>query len=127
MAKLDIGAAFRAMHHGDKAFVIPNAWDVRSDKLLEGLGFKALATTSSGLAVGIGKRDGGTTLDDVIAHCRDLVEASDLPVSADLEKGMATAQRTLPELSAPPQRPDLPDAPSKTSPATPKTRSMISG
>lgn len=87
MAKQDIGAAFRAMHHGDKAFVIPNPWDVGSGKLLEGLGFKALATTSSGFAVSIGKRDGGTTLDEVIAHCRDLVEASDLPVSADLEKG----------------------------------------
>ena len=84
MAKQDIGAAFRAMHHGDKAFVIPNPWDVGSAKLLEGLGFKALATTSSGFAVSIGKRDGGTTLDEVIAHCRDLVEASDLPVSADL-------------------------------------------
>ena len=87
MGTLDIGAALRAMHHGDKAFVIPNPWDVGSDTLLEGPRFKAVATYSSGFAVSIGKRDGGTTLDEVIAHRRELVEASDLPVSADLEKG----------------------------------------
>lgn len=87
MADQDIGAQFRALHHGDKAFVIPNPWDVGSAKILEGLGFKALATTSSGFAVSLGKRDGGTTLDDVMAHCRALTSASALPVSADLEKG----------------------------------------
>lgn len=87
MADQDIGAAFRALHHGDKAFVIPNPWDVGSAKILEGLGFKALATTSSGFAVSLGKRDGGTTLNEVMDHCRALTSASGLPVSADLEKG----------------------------------------
>lgn len=83
----DIGAAFRALHHRDKAFVIPNPWDVGSAKILAGLGFKALATTSSGFAAAIGKRDGATSRDEALAHCRDLVKATPLPVSADLEKG----------------------------------------
>lgn len=83
----DIGAAFRALHHGDKAFVIPNPWDVGSAKILAGMGFKALATTSSGFAAAIGKSDGGTSRDEAIAHCRELVAATPLPVSADLEQG----------------------------------------
>lgn len=87
MADQDIRAAFRALHHGDKAFVIPNPWDVGSAKILEGLGFKAITTASSGFAVSLGKRDGGTMLDEVMIHCRALIAAADLPVSADLEKG----------------------------------------
>jgi len=83
----DIGAQFRALHMGDKAFVIPNPWDVGSAVMLAALGFKALATTSSGFAASLGRRDGRTDRDETIAHCRALVQATPLPVSADLEQG----------------------------------------
>jgi 2-methylisocitrate lyase-like PEP mutase family enzyme len=80
------GAAFRALHEGDP-FIIPNPWDAGSAKVLERLGFKALATTSSGLAFTLGRRDGGATLDDVIAHTAEVDAATALPVSVDLENG----------------------------------------
>jgi len=79
-------ARFRALHAGE-AFVIPNPWDAGSARVLEGLGFEALATTSSGFAFTLGRRDGGTTLDEVAAHVESLVRATDLPVSVDLENG----------------------------------------
>src|SRR3954453_7082329 len=77
---------FRALHAGD-TFIIPNPWDVGSARVLEALGFRALATTSSGFAFTLGRRDGGATLEDVEAHVRALSEASLLPVSVDLENG----------------------------------------
>jgi 2-methylisocitrate lyase-like PEP mutase family enzyme len=80
------GAAFRALHAGE-AFVIPNPWDAGSARVLAGLGFKALATTSSGFAFTLGRRDGTTTLDEVVRHVEVLDLATDLPVSADLENG----------------------------------------
>jgi 2-methylisocitrate lyase-like PEP mutase family enzyme len=79
-------AAFRALHEGD-AFVMPNPWDTGSAKVLEGLGFKALATTSSGFAFTLGRPDGGATLDEVAYHVRALDRATGLPISADLENG----------------------------------------
>src|SRR5213082_1033273 len=79
-------ADFVALHEGE-AFVIPNPWDAGSAKVLEALGFKALATTSSGFAFTLGKRDSRATLDEVIEHTRVLAEATDLPVSVDLENG----------------------------------------
>jgi 2-methylisocitrate lyase-like PEP mutase family enzyme len=79
-------AAFVALHEGEP-FVIPNPWDAGSAKVLAGLGFKALASTSSGFAFTLGRRDGGATLDDVVAHTRALDEATALPVSVDLENG----------------------------------------
>jgi 2-methylisocitrate lyase-like PEP mutase family enzyme len=82
----DKGAAFRALHEGEP-FVIPNPWDAGSARVLEGLGFKALATTSSGFAYSLGRLDGGVTLDEVVEHVRLLAGASDLPVSVDLENG----------------------------------------
>jgi 2-methylisocitrate lyase-like PEP mutase family enzyme len=82
---------FRALHARPGAFVIPNPWDVGSAKLLEGLGFEALATTSSGFANAVGRTDGGVTKEEVIAHCRSLCESTNLPVSADLENGFADA------------------------------------
>ncbi|MFL5166800.1 MAG: isocitrate lyase/phosphoenolpyruvate mutase family protein [Microvirga sp.] len=78
--------AFRALHQGEP-FVIPNPWDAGSARVLEGLGFKALATTSSGFAFTLGRRDGNVTLDEVLAHTRALVAATELPVSVDLEHG----------------------------------------
>jgi len=76
---------FRALHQGPGAFVIPNPWDVGSARILASMGFQALATTSAGFAFSIGRRDGATTRDEALAHARDIVGASDLPVSADLE------------------------------------------
>jgi len=67
--------------------VIPNAWDAGAARVLEDLGFRALATTSSGFAFTLGRPDGQTTLDEVAAHVRLLCEVSDLPVSVDLEDG----------------------------------------
>jgi len=80
------GAEFRALHAGE-AFVIPNAWDAGSARVLAALGFKALATTSSGFAFTLGRMDGGATLDDVVAHAAALATATDLPLSVDLENG----------------------------------------
>jgi 2-methylisocitrate lyase-like PEP mutase family enzyme len=77
---------FRALHEG-QPFVIPNPWDAGSARMLEALGFKALATTSSGFAFTLGRRDGEATLDEVIDHTRLLDGATDLPVSIDLENG----------------------------------------
>jgi len=80
-------ARFRALHQGPGAFVIPNPWDALSARILAGLGFKALATTSAGAAGAIGKRDGGMGREQSLANARTIVEATDLPVSADLENG----------------------------------------
>jgi 2-methylisocitrate lyase-like PEP mutase family enzyme len=79
-------AAFRALHEGD-AFVIPNPWDAGSAKVLEALGFEALATTSSGFAFTLGRLDGAATLDEVAEHVRLLDRVTSLPVSVDLENG----------------------------------------
>jgi 2-methylisocitrate lyase-like PEP mutase family enzyme len=83
-------SSFRALHAGE-AFIIPNPWDVGSARVLEALGFRALATTSSGFAFTLGRRDGGATLDDVAAHVRALSEATSLPVAVDLENGYGPA------------------------------------
>ena len=80
-------ARFRALHERDRLFIIPNPWDVGSARLLAALGFEALATTSAGFAFSLGLPEGSVPHERVLAHCRDLVEATDLPVSADLEKG----------------------------------------
>jgi 2-methylisocitrate lyase-like PEP mutase family enzyme len=82
----DKAEAFQALHRGEP-FVIPNPWDVGSARMLEALGFKALATTSSGFAFTLGKPDGGATLDEVAAHVNALTAATELPVSVDLENG----------------------------------------
>ena len=78
---------FRALHEKGEAFVIPNPWDAGSARILEGLGFKALATTSSGFALTKGRRDYGVTREEVIGHCREIAGAVDIPVTADLENG----------------------------------------
>jgi 2-methylisocitrate lyase-like PEP mutase family enzyme len=78
--------AFRALHEGDP-FVIPNPWDAGSARMLEELGFKALATTSSGFAFTLGRADGDVTLDEVIAHTALLAAAVGIPVAIDLENG----------------------------------------
>jgi 2-methylisocitrate lyase-like PEP mutase family enzyme len=100
------GERFRDLHQGDP-FVIPNPWDAGSAKMLAGLGFKALATTSMGLAFTLGRLDGTVTLEDIGAHVAALSEATDLPVSVDLENGYgptpedaAAAIRTAAEAGA---------------------------
>jgi 2-methylisocitrate lyase-like PEP mutase family enzyme len=77
---------FRALHEGD-AFLIPNPWDAGSAKVLESLGFKALATTSSGFAFTLGRLDGNVSLEEMATHTRVVDRATDLPVSVDLENG----------------------------------------
>jgi 2-methylisocitrate lyase-like PEP mutase family enzyme len=80
--------AFHRLHqHG--CFVIPNPWDVGSARYLQSLGFKALATTSSGFAWSHGHRDGGMSRDRVLDHLTEMVEATDLPINADFEHGFA--------------------------------------
>jgi 2-methylisocitrate lyase-like PEP mutase family enzyme len=81
-------AAFRALHT-DGCFVLPNPWDVGSALMLQGLGFKALASTSSGFAWSTGQADGTSTREAVLAHLRMLGAATDLPVNADFESGFA--------------------------------------
>src|SRR5215475_876635 len=83
----DKAAAFEALHAGPDVFVIPNPWDAGSAKILAQLGFKALATTSAGLAFSLGRPDGEGAVgrDEALAHARTIVAATDLPVSADLE------------------------------------------
>jgi 2-methylisocitrate lyase-like PEP mutase family enzyme len=81
------GTTFRALHQRDRAFIIPNPWDVGTARLLQSLGFEALATTSAGFAFSIGKPDGAVDRDTMLAHAVDLVGSTDLPVSADLENG----------------------------------------
>jgi 2-methylisocitrate lyase-like PEP mutase family enzyme len=80
---------FEALHEGPELLLIPNPWDAGSAKLLASLGFKALATTSGGAAAALGRLDGSMTREEAIASAAAIVEATDLPVSADLEDGFA--------------------------------------
>ncbi|MFT5193009.1 MAG: 2-methylisocitrate lyase-like PEP mutase family enzyme [Cellvibrionaceae bacterium] len=91
--------ALQKLHASNETFVIPNPWDIGSARLFEGLGFKALATTSSGFAYTLGRNDGQVTLDEKLAHCRLLSAATSIPISADLENLFAhdpeTAAKTI--------------------------------
>jgi 2-methylisocitrate lyase-like PEP mutase family enzyme len=87
-SQTDKAVAFRALHERPGAFMIPNPWDAGTARLLASLGFEALATTSLGLANMLGHA-GGVTRDEVIANCRDIAAATDLPVNADLENCFA--------------------------------------
>ena len=80
--------SFRKLHESG-CFVIPNPWNVGSARYLQGLGFKALATTSSGYAHSEGFADGAQSRDQVLAHFRELAEAADVPLNADFENGFA--------------------------------------
>lgn len=85
------GHHFRALHQGRHAFVIANAWDAGSARILAGLGFAAIATSSGAAAGTLGRRDGQVSRDEAMAHCRAIVSATELPVSADLENGFGDA------------------------------------
>jgi 2-methylisocitrate lyase-like PEP mutase family enzyme len=88
---------FRALHERDGAFVIPNPWDAGTARLLAGLGFEALATTSAGYAFSVGQRDNTIGRDRMLAHVADIVRATELPVSADLENGFGDDPETVAE------------------------------
>jgi 2-methylisocitrate lyase-like PEP mutase family enzyme len=88
---------FRALHNGPGAFVIPNPWDAGSAQILAGLGFKALATSSAASACALGRKDHELTRDEALAHARMIVEATDLPVSADLENGFGDSPEAVAE------------------------------
>jgi 2-methylisocitrate lyase-like PEP mutase family enzyme len=89
-AQQEKGERFRQLHQGEP-FLIPNPWDAGSAKVLAGLGFKALATTSGGLAFTLGRPDGTVTLDEIASHVASVSQAVDLPVSVDLENGYGPA------------------------------------
>ena len=86
-----------ALHQGPKALLLPNPWDAGIAKLLESLGFSALATTSSGFAATLGQLDGSVTRDQAVAHAATIVEATNLPVSADLENGYVDSPEEVAE------------------------------
>ena len=88
MSIADKRRAFRALHQSG-CFVIPNPWNVGSARYMQGLGFKALATTSSGYAHSIGYADGDVTRDMMLAHYREIAQATDIPLNADFEGGYA--------------------------------------
>lgn len=95
----DKAARFSALHQRPGAFVIPNPWDVGTARLLHGLGFEALATTSAGLAYSLGRPDGegAVSRGEAIAHAKILAEATPLPVSADLENCFGDEPNTVAE------------------------------
>ena len=88
------GERFRELHEGEP-FVIPNPWDAGSAKVLAGLGFQALATTSSGFAFTLGRHDSGVSLDEVVEHTQALVAAVDVPISVDLENGYGPPEHAI--------------------------------
>jgi 2-methylisocitrate lyase-like PEP mutase family enzyme len=91
------GSAFRALHAGEGAFIIPNPWDVGTARLLAHEGFAALATTSAGCAFALGKADGTIGRDAALAHVALIAAATELPVSGDLENGFGDAPGTAAE------------------------------
>ncbi len=97
LTQTEKGTAFRELHQHDHAFIIPNPWDVGTARVLAHMGFEALATTSAGYAFSIGQRDNTVGRDRMIAHVRDIVAATDLPVSADLENGFGDDPETAAE------------------------------
>jgi 2-methylisocitrate lyase-like PEP mutase family enzyme len=95
-AQVHKAAAFRALHEGEP-FVIPNPWDAGSARVLEALGFRALATTSSGFAFTLGRLDGAVTLPEVIEHIRVVSSATVAPLSVDLENGHGATPEAVAE------------------------------
>ena len=80
---------FLTLHHGDQPLLLANPWDAGSAKVLTAIGYQALATTSSGSAAALGRLDGSVTRDEALAHARVIVDATDVPISADLENAFA--------------------------------------
>ena len=93
----DKASRFQALHQGPGAFVMANAWDAGSTRLLAGLGFQALATSSGAAAGVLGRRDGQITREEALTQARSMVIATDLPISADLEKGFGDTPEVVAE------------------------------
>src|SRR4051812_33538949 len=87
MTQTEKGTFFRSLHERDRAFIIPNPWDVGSARILEHLGFEALATTSMGYAFSAGKLDTTVGRAEMLAHIASIAASTSLPVNADLENG----------------------------------------
>jgi 2-methylisocitrate lyase-like PEP mutase family enzyme len=97
VSQADKAKQFRALHEAPGAFVIANVWDGGSARMMAAIGFKALATSSGASAGLLGRRDGRVTRDEAMAQARVICEASDLPVSADLEKGFGDSPEIVSE------------------------------
>ncbi|WP_087003035.1 isocitrate lyase/PEP mutase family protein [Rhizobium sullae] len=93
----DKRTAFRKLHEAPGAFIIPNPWDIGTARILAALGFAALATTSAGMAFSLGVAEGAVSREDTLDHCRSIVAATLLPVSADLEKGFGDSPESAAE------------------------------
>jgi len=95
--QIEKGTAFRALHERENAFIIPNPWDIGTARMLELLGFEALATTSAGYAFALGQRDNTVSREKTLSHATEIVSATGLPVSADLENGFGDDPETVAE------------------------------
>jgi 2-methylisocitrate lyase-like PEP mutase family enzyme len=89
--------SFRRLHEEPGAFIIPNPWDIGTARILAAMGFRALATTSAGMAFSLGVAEGQTAREAVLNHCRAIVAATPLPVSGDLEKGFGDSPESAAE------------------------------
>jgi 2-methylisocitrate lyase-like PEP mutase family enzyme len=97
MTQTEKGRVFHELHERDRAFIIPNPWDIGTARLLAHLGFEALATTSAGFAFSVGQPDNTIDRDQMMAHVAAIVSATDLPVSADLENGFGDSPEIVAE------------------------------
>jgi len=97
LTQAEKGKIFRELHERSGAFIIPNPWDIGTARLLAHLGFESLATTSAGYAFSIGQRDNTIDRDKMMMHVAEIVSATDLPVSADLENGFGDGPETVVE------------------------------
>src|SRR5689334_20274710 len=99
VSQAEKGRRFQELHARPGAFVIPNPWDAGTARILAGLGFEALTTTSAGLAFTLGRRDGEGAIsrDETLANAEAIADATDLPVAADLENGFGDSPREAAE------------------------------
>src|SRR3954452_16997971 len=96
----DKAKGFLSLHGGPAPLLIPNPWDLGSARLMEAMGFEALATTSGGFAATLGRVDGSVARDEVVAHAAAVAVAVDVPVSADFENCFAAAPEDVAETVA---------------------------
>src|SRR5438270_7586836 len=97
MTQTEKASQFQALHQREGAFLIPNPWDAGSARILAGLGFEALATSSGAAAATFGRRDGKLTRDEALASARVIAKATDLPVSGDMENGFGDSPESAAE------------------------------
>jgi len=95
MNQIEKCEVFAELHRQQQAWIIPNPWDVGSARILQGLGFKALATTSSGFAYTLGRPDGSVSLEQKLAHCKQLSAATSIPLNADFENGYSDGVQVM--------------------------------